>query len=105
MNPQYNKKCIFLQNVPLRSNYFKHILTVSALTTIETDRVNNFAGCNVELDGVIDLDDGIRITNGSAVVRYQEWNSLGTNLTTSDLAELVLKYTSFFSNLHKKLNF
>lgn len=59
---------------------------------IELDKVNDFALLKVELDGVIDLDQRIGVTDGSAVVGDDVRNTLGTDSHLLDLQELVRSF-------------
>jgi hypothetical protein len=43
-----------------------------------------------ELDGIVDLDSWVGVSDCSAVVCDEVWDTLGTELDTLDLAELVL---------------
>lgn len=52
--------------------------------------IGDLGGGNIELDGVVGLDDRIRITDGATVVRDQEWDLLGSQHSLADLAQLVL---------------
>lgn len=58
---------------------------------LKLDTVGNFAGTNVQLDGVIDFDQWIRKTDGATVVRNQVGDLLGSDTGFLDLAQLVLK--------------
>jgi len=58
----------------------------------ELDGINDFAGGNVHLDRVVGLDQRIRITDGSAVVRHQEGNSLRTHSHLPHAAQLVRRF-------------
>lgn len=42
-----------------------------------------------ELNGVVDLDGRVRVSDGSAVVGDEVRNTLGTKLDALDLAQLV----------------
>jgi len=63
-------------------------------TSVETDEVDDLASGDVNLDGVVDLDGRIRITDGSRIVRNQEWDPALAKLHLLDLAELVLSLLS-----------
>lgn len=52
--------------------------------------VGDLCGCNVQLDGVVGLNDWIWVTDGAAIVCYQEWNVFSTQLYFLDFAQLVL---------------
>lgn len=61
------------------------------LTGFEFDVVGDFRGGNVQDDGVVGLDDWIRVTDGAAVVGDQEWNVLGAQLGLLHFAQFVLR--------------
>lgn len=56
--------------------------------------IGDLGGGNVQLNGVVGLDDWIGVPDGATIVCYQEWDTLGSQLGLLDLAQLVL---SFFS--------
>ena len=58
---------------------------------VELDVIHDLSSADVHLDGVVHLDQGIRVADRTAVVGRQERNSLGSGLDTADLAQLVLK--------------
>lgn len=62
------------------------------VTSIEVNVVHDLSSSDVNLDGVIDLDDWVGIPDGASIVGNQERNSTGTNLDTLHLAELVLGF-------------
>ena len=69
-----------------------HVTTTSDhddVAGIELDKVNDLARLNVELDGVVDLDQGVGVTDGAAVVGDNVWDTLGANTSLADLEELV----------------
>jgi hypothetical protein len=57
---------------------------------IELDEVGDLASGKFNLDSVVDLDQRIGVSDGSCIVRDQEWDSTATKLDTLDLAQLVL---------------
>lgn len=61
------------------------------VSRLELDVVYHLSSGNVNLDSVIDLDKGVRIADGAAIVCGNERDSLWTNLDLTDLAELVLR--------------
>ena len=68
-----------------------HVTTTSDhanVSNLELDGVDNLVLGEVELDGVVDLDGRVRVSDGSAVVGDDVWDTLGTELVTTDLAEL-----------------
>jgi len=58
-------------------------------TSIELDEVGDLAGCEVDLNGVVDLDRWIRVTDSSSIVRDQEWDSALAQLYSLNLPKLV----------------
>jgi hypothetical protein len=55
---------------------------------LELDVLNDLVLDKVELDGVVDLDRGVGVTDGAAVVGDNVGDTLGTKLGAADLAEL-----------------
>jgi len=55
----------------------------------EWDDLLSSVGGEVELDGVVDLDQWVWVSDGSAVVGDDVWNTTGTELNLLDLEELV----------------
>lgn len=76
-------------------------------TRIKLDEVNNFSGGDINLDGVVDLNQWIRVADGSPVIRHQEWNTLWSYADSLNLAQLVLqneKKTGQFNHCFFKNN-
>lgn len=71
------------------------------LTSFEFDEIKNFAAGDVNLHGVINFDQWIRIPDGSSVVSDQHWDSLWANCYFPDLAQLVLQLNQQQKNLLK----
>nr|GMD20372.1 argonaute 12, putative [Ipomoea batatas] len=61
------------------------------ISNIKLDEFNNLVALQVQLDSVVGLDEGIRITNGSAIIGINVWNSLFSKLHRADLAKLKLQ--------------
>jgi hypothetical protein len=59
------------------------------VTNVELDVVNDLVVNQVELDGVVGLDDGVRVTDGPSVVGDKVRNSLLSQLVVLDLQQLV----------------
>jgi len=59
------------------------------VTSVELDEINDLPLLEVELDGIIDADLGIRKTDRSAVVSENVGNTLAANSYPADLEELV----------------
>lgn len=55
---------------------------------LELEVVDDLVLDEVELDGVVDLDRGVGVTDGAAVVGDDVGDTLGTELSAADLAEL-----------------
>lgn len=58
-------------------------------SSVEADEVGDLSGLDVNLDGVVDLDGGVGVTDGAGIVGDEVWDTLGAKLDTLDLAELV----------------
>ena len=56
---------------------------------VELHVVGDLAGLELVLDGVVDLDEGVGVADGAAVVGDDEWNALGTNTGLLHLEKLV----------------
>jgi len=70
-----------------------HVTTTSSHgddTSVELDEVGDLTGSQINLDSVVDLDGWVWVTDGSSIVRDQEWDSALAQLHSLDLAELVL---------------
>jgi len=52
----------------------------------------DLAGIKGDLDGIVGLDDGVRITDGSAIVSDNVWYRLTPNPYLCHLCELVLAF-------------
>lgn len=60
------------------------------IARVELNEVHDFVGSNVQLDGIINLNQWIGVTDCASVMGGNEGDSLGSNLDASDLAKLVL---------------
>jgi hypothetical protein len=60
------------------------------VTDLELDELVELASLQVKLDGVVNLDQGIGVTEGATIVGDNEGDTLGTKLNLLDLAQLVL---------------
>ena len=56
---------------------------------VELDGIEDLASGDVDLDGVVHLDDGVGVPDGSAVTGVQIWDTIGASLGLPDLAQLV----------------
>jgi hypothetical protein len=61
------------------------------LTAVEFDGVDDLSGADVNLDGVVNFNQGIRVADGPTVVRHKIWNSLWSHTNSLNLAQLVLQ--------------
>ena len=68
-------------------------------TSVELDEVGNLAGCEVDLDRVVDLDCWIRVTDTTQAKFRQHFGDLG--IATVDLA---FRSRWFDQNLDQRLN-
>jgi hypothetical protein len=59
------------------------------VTVLKLDERGDLAGGQVDLDGVVDLDERVGVPDGSAVVGDEVGDTLLANLDSLDLAELV----------------
>ena len=57
---------------------------------LELDEVHNLVGGDVNPDGVVDLDQGVGVTDGPAVVGGQHGDVVGADGDLEDAAQLVL---------------
>lgn len=64
------------------------------IARLEANVIGDFAGGDVELDRVVDLDGWVRIADGAAIVRDEEWDFLGRHSEAFHLAELVFSFIS-----------
>lgn len=55
------------------------------VTGIELDNIDDFVLLKVELDGVVNLDQGVGVTNGSAIVGDDVRDTLGADSHLLDL--------------------
>ena len=60
------------------------------IADIKLDGVHNLVLLQVELDGVIRLDEWVRVTDGATIVCVQVRNTLLSDLDSSNLAKLKL---------------
>ena len=59
------------------------------VASVELDEFGDLAGLQVKLDGVVNLDEGVGVADGAAVVGDDVWDALGANTGLPDLEELV----------------
>jgi hypothetical protein len=70
-----------------------HVTTTGGhadVTNFELDEVGNLGAVEIVTDGVVGLDQRIRVTDGAAVVGEDVGDTLGTKLDLANLAKLVL---------------
>ncbi len=63
------------------------------VSRLEFDELEDLSALQIKLDGVVDIDGGIRVAEGAAVVRNNEGDSLGTNGALLDLQKLELNFS------------
>ena len=61
------------------------------LTSVKLDEVGYFARIQINLNGVIHLDEGIRVANSASIMGHQMWDSFCAHKDLSHFAQLVLK--------------
>lgn len=61
------------------------------LTSVKLDEVCDFPRGQVDADCVIDLDEGVWVTDGAGVVGHQVRDALGANDKLPHFAQLVLQ--------------
>lgn len=68
------------------------------ITNIKFDEVSDLVGLQIQLDGVVSLYEGIRVSDSSSIICVDVWNPFLPKLYRTDLAQLELKegnrYTS-----------
>jgi hypothetical protein len=60
------------------------------IANIKLDEVNDLVGLQINLDGVIGLDERVRVADGAAIIGVQVGDSLLAKLDRPNLAELPL---------------
>lgn len=68
-------------------------------TRVKLDEVLDFSCSNVQHDGVVDLDERVRVTDGAAIMCGDVGNALGGYTNFTNTAQLVLKYTPSSLNI------
>jgi len=69
-----------------------HIATTGShgdAASVELNEVGDLTSSEVDLDGVVNLDGWVRVTDSSCIVRNQEWDSALAQLNSLDLPQLV----------------
>lgn len=82
--------------IPSASNH-------AQVSRFKLDEVHDCACSNVKLDGVIHFNQGVRVTDSTAIMSSKERDAFRSNLNTTDFAELVLltQYQSYSKILYK----
>ena len=60
------------------------------VTSIKFDEINHFAGLDIHDDGVVNRDQGIRVSDGASIMGHNVWHAFGSNIYSSDTSKLVL---------------
>lgn len=63
-----------------------HVSVLSHHTQVSNakfDEVSYLAGLQIRLNGIIQLDEGVKVTNGSSIMGHQIWNSLCAHIMVS----------------------
>ena len=58
-------------------------------TSVELDEVGDLASGEVNLDGVVDLDERVGVADRAAIVGDDVWNTLSADTNLANLEELV----------------
>lgn len=75
--------------------YTAHIATTgnhSDSARVESDKVGNLTGLDIDLYGVVNLDCWIGVADGTGVVGDEVWDALGAELDTLDFCKLVGRF-------------
>merc|ERR1712212_1175580 len=62
------------------------------VSAVKLDVVGDATSCDVNLDRVVDLDEGIRVPDGTGIVGAQVGDTLGASPDIAHLAQLVLGF-------------
>mmetsp|Transcript_10517 Transcript_10517/g.9060 ORF Transcript_10517/g.9060 Transcript_10517/m.9060 type:complete len:279 (+) Transcript_10517:481-1317(+) len=66
--------------------------SVDELSSLEFNEVQDLSALNVDLDGVVDIDIGVGVSDGSTVVGDNVWDFIGADFSSDDLAKLELSF-------------
>ena len=69
------------------------------LTSIKFDEISNLSSLQINLNGVIHLDEGIRIANGASIMGHQMRDSFCSHKDLSHFAQLILETHTGVSHL------
>lgn len=61
------------------------------LTSVKLDEISNFASLQINLNGVVHLDEGVRVADGASIVGHQVRDSFCAHKDLSHFAQLVLE--------------
>lgn len=67
-----------------------NLLQARKPTTVKLDEICDLAGVQVDANGIVDLNEGVRVADGAGIVGHQVGDSLGANDNLLDFAQLVL---------------
>jgi len=60
------------------------------VSDLELGKVGDLSGLDVDFDGIVDLDEGVRVSDGSSIVETNGGDSLVSKIDSLNLAELEL---------------
>lgn len=86
-------RCRFLLTAVCKGTNTAHVTATSAEhegASVELDKLGHAASLEVNLDSVVDLDVGVGVADGAAIVRDNVRDATGTKVLARNLAELVL---------------
>lgn len=61
------------------------------ISDIKLDEINNFVALKVQLDGVISLDQRVRVADSTPIICIEVWNAFLAKLDSPNLAKLKLQ--------------
>ena len=61
------------------------------LTSVELDEISNLASLQINLNGIIHLDEGIGVADGAGIMSHQMRDSFCAHKDLSHFAQLVLE--------------
>lgn len=60
------------------------------VTSVKLDEISNFASLQINLNGVVHLDEGVRVANGASIMGHKMWDSFCADKDLPHFAQLVL---------------
>ncbi|KAF6317424.1 hypothetical protein mRhiFer1_008486 [Rhinolophus ferrumequinum] len=60
------------------------------VTSVKLDEISNFASLQIHLNGVVHLDEGVRVADGASIMGHQVRDSFCAHKDLSHFAQLVL---------------